>query len=343
VRIPDAGLGRRAYRGGTMTVTLALAGDTMLGRGVAERLRRDPGAPLLHPALAEVAGSADLFVANLECCVSDRGAPIDEPGKPFFFRAPPLAAERLAGLGVGCVTLANNHVLDFGEDALLDTLAHLTAAGIATIGAGADREQARHSRAFSLAGRRLRVVAAGDHPPSYAAGADRPGIAFADLADEVPAWLLEAARPAPGELVVATVHWGPNMSPAPVAHVRRAAAALETAGATLVAGHSAHVPQGVRGRVLFDLGDFIDDYATDPELRNDLSLLWLVTLDENGPRAVEGWPVLLEYGYTRPAADGETARLARLLRRRCAATGSHVELLGGRFVFDPGSAGRPVE
>lgn len=320
-----------------MTVTLALAGDTMLGRGVAQRLRHDPRAPLLHSALVELAGSADLFVANLECCVSERGAPIPELGKPFFFRAPPIAAERLAALGVDCVTLANNHVLDFGEDALLDTLTHLSAAGIATVGAGEDLRRARRSHAFSLAGERLRVVAAADHPRSYAADADRPGIAFADLEREPPAWLLEAARPVAGELVLVTLHWGPNMTAAPVGHVRRAAGALVTAGATLVAGHSAHVPHGVSGRVLFDLGDFLDDYATHPRLRNDLSLLWLVTLDASGPRSVEGWPVYLEYGYTRPATDAETARLASLLRPRCAATGSDFDLLGGRFVFASGS------
>jgi poly-gamma-glutamate synthesis protein (capsule biosynthesis protein) len=316
-----------------MTVTLALAGDTMLGRGVAQRLRRDPRAPLLHPALVEIAASADLFVVNLECCVSDRGAPIDVPGKPFFFRAPPVAAERLAALGVGCATLANNHVLDFGAVALLDTLAHLAAAGIATVGAGPDQQQARRSRAFSLAGRRLRVVAAADHPRDYAAGADRPGIAFADLERGVPSWLLEAARPGGSELVVAAVHWGPNMTPAPLAYVRSAAAALATAGATLVAGHSAHVPQGISGRVLFDLGDFLDDYATHPKLRNDLSLLWLVTLDAGGPSSIEGWPVYLDYGYTRPAKDAETARLAGMLRERCRVTGSEIDLLGGRFVF----------
>src|SRR4051794_17592126 len=98
-------------------VTLALAGDTMLGRGVGERLARDPGVPLLHPALADAAHGADLFVLNLECCVSERGAPIDPPGKPFFSRAPPVAALRLAEMGVACVTLANNHVLDYGSDA----------------------------------------------------------------------------------------------------------------------------------------------------------------------------------------------------------------------------------
>ena len=106
-----------------------------------------------------------------------------------------------------------------------------------------------------------------------------------------------------------------------MAHVRRAAAALETAGATLVAGHSAHVPQGPHGRTLFDLGDFIDDYAVDRVLRNDLGLLWLITLDAGGPRRVEGVPVKLEFAHTRQASPVEATLLLALLEERCEAVG----------------------
>src|SRR5215207_2468034 len=100
-----------------MSLTVALAGDTMLGREVGERLAR-PGHRSLAGAVQEMAGGADLFISNLECCISDRGAPVREPGKPFYFRAPPVAAERLAHPGVTCVSLANNHNLDFGSEAL---------------------------------------------------------------------------------------------------------------------------------------------------------------------------------------------------------------------------------
>jgi poly-gamma-glutamate capsule biosynthesis protein CapA/YwtB (metallophosphatase superfamily) len=320
-----------------MPLTLALAGDTMMGRGVAASLAEDPRRPLLDAALVEIAGSADAFILNLECCISDRGAPVDEPGKPFFFRAPPLAAQRLAEYGVTCVSLANNHVLDFGPDALHDTLEHLAAAGVAAAGAGGDVAAARAPARLELVGRSLSVLAFSDHPASYAAQRDRPGIAFADLRNAPPPdWVREAARPTGEELVLVMAHWGPNMTPAPVAHVRTAAAALESAGATLVAGHSAHVPQGIHGRVLFDLGDFLDDYRVDQRLRNDLSLLWLVTLDADGPHAVEGVPVRLEYAHTRVADDGEARELARLMAGRCTAVGSRARLTGGRIVFTSG-------
>ncbi len=134
---------------------------------------------------------------------------------------------------------------------------------------------------------------------------------------------------------IVSPHWGPNMRSDPLPYVRRAAAALEDAGATLIAGHSAHVPQGPSGRTLFDLGDFLDDYAVDPRLRNDLGLLWLVTFEASGPRRVEGVPLRLEFAHTRVADRHETALLHSLLRERCTAVGSSVRRQGERFVFEP--------
>jgi Bacterial capsule synthesis protein PGA_cap len=317
---------------------VALAGDTMLGRNVADRI----GSLLLSPELQEIANGADLFLANLECCVSDRGEPVRQPGKRFFFRAPPAAADRLAEIGVRCVTLANNHTLDFGTEALIDTLDGLRAAGIAAVGAGSDEHRARAPVVLDTGAARVRVVAVSDHPASYAATPDRPGIAFADLAGAgPPRWLLDAcARGEDADVTIVLAHWGPNMQISPVPHVRRTAAALETAGATLIAGHSAHVPQGPSGRTLFDLGDFIDDYAVDQALRNDLGVLWLVTLDRDGPRRVEGVPLRLALARTRRAGPEDTRVLHSLLQQRCAAVGSSVRLEGDRFVFEPRGDGR---
>src|SRR5262245_56337425 len=132
-----------------MSVTLALAGDTMLGRGVADRLAADPAAPLVAPEVAAYIERADAAVLNLECCISDRGDRFPDPRKPFFFRAPPIAAQRLAELGITAVTLANNHALDYGPVALLDTLRHLEDAGVATVGAGPDEVRAREPLAMT--------------------------------------------------------------------------------------------------------------------------------------------------------------------------------------------------
>src|SRR5439155_24284725 len=85
------------------TLTLALAGDTMLGRSVAERLRVARPESLVHPDVVEAARRADLSVLNLEGCISDRGAPWPRPDKPFHFRAPPAACRTLTHPGVECV------------------------------------------------------------------------------------------------------------------------------------------------------------------------------------------------------------------------------------------------
>jgi poly-gamma-glutamate capsule biosynthesis protein CapA/YwtB (metallophosphatase superfamily) len=310
--------------------TLALAGDTMLGRGVADALAADQARPLVAPEVAAHIESADAFVLNLECCISSRGSPFPDPRKAFFFRAPPVAAERLAELGVDAVTLANNHALDYGPDALLDTLAHLDAAGIAAVGAGPNESLARAPRALRCGDLRLRLVAFSDHPGAYAAGAEQPGIAFAGLDTTLPDWVREPMRRGPdADAVLVTPHWGPNMVAAPVARVRRAADALVAAGATLVAGHSAHVFQGVAARVLFDLGDFLDDYSVDSELRNDLGLLWLVELAPDRPGRIRALPLALDYCFTREASRPETDWIVRRLRALCAPFATGVELSDG--------------
>jgi poly-gamma-glutamate capsule biosynthesis protein CapA/YwtB (metallophosphatase superfamily) len=313
-----------------MTATVALAGDTMLGRGIADALATDPHAPLVDRVVCERIAGADAFVLNLECCISRRGTRFPDRHKPFFFRAPPVAAERLAELGVDAVTLANNHALDYGPDALLDTLAHLEAAGIMPVGAGANDVLARKPRVVRCGELRMRMVACSDHPLAYAAGPERPGIAFAELGSRLPDWIREAVRPAPdADVVLVTPHWGPNMVAEPTRRVRRAAGALVTAGATVVAGHSAHVFHGVAGRVLFDLGDFLDDYAVDPKLRNDLGLLWLVELDARGPVRIRALPLALDHCFTRVASEEDAAWIVRRLRALCAPFGTAVETSGG--------------
>jgi poly-gamma-glutamate capsule biosynthesis protein CapA/YwtB (metallophosphatase superfamily) len=313
-----------------MGATLALAGDTMLGRKVGDALLDDPDAPLLEPAVAARIAQADAFVLNLECCISARGERFPDPHKPFFFRAPPVAARRLRAIGVDAVTLANNHSLDYGVDALLDTLAHLSDAGIAVVGAGVDEAAARAPRLLRCGDLRLRLVALSDHPPAYAAAPGRPGIAYADLHAGLPDWAGEAAAPAlDADAVLALPHWGPNMVPGPVKWVSRAARALVDAGATLVAGHSAHVFHGAAPAVLFDLGDFVDDYAVHRDLRNDLGLLWLVELEPGAVRRIRAVPLALDYCFTRTAAPDEARTIEQLLRERCAPFGTEVTAGGG--------------
>jgi poly-gamma-glutamate capsule biosynthesis protein CapA/YwtB (metallophosphatase superfamily) len=314
-----------------VTPTIALLGDVMLGRGVAERLGEVPPEEVWSPELRELCRSCDLVICNLECCVSERGTPTRRiRGKPFFFRAPPAAVESLRAIGASAVGLANNHALDFEEDALLDTLELVGEAGIALAGAGENEAAARRGAIVEAAGTRLGLVAASDHPAEFAAGPETPGIAYADLARALPAWMgaeLERLR-SECDLVVAFPHWGPNMSPATAHWQRRAAERMLAAGATMVAGHSAHVFHGVGwadgAPLLFDLGDAVDDYAIDSTLRNDLGVLALWRPgDSSAPLELIG--LRLDYCRTELARGRDAEWIAARLARACESLGSLVD------------------
>jgi poly-gamma-glutamate capsule biosynthesis protein CapA/YwtB (metallophosphatase superfamily) len=321
-----------------VSIRVALAGDAMLGRGVGAQIAVAGPDSLFSDGVTECFASADLALVNLECCVSDRGRPWEGPGKRFHFRAPLQAAGVLAGLGIDCVTLANNHVLDFGYTALSDTFDHLSAAGISAVGAGADIQQARAPVLLEAGGLRVAVVAFTDHPADFAAGPGRPGVAYADLGSGVPHWLTGQVRAlaTSNDAVLVLAHWGPGMATRPLSYIRSAASALLEAGATLVAGHSAHVFHGAAGPILFDLGDFINDYPLDPAARNDLGLLFLVTLGTGEPQRIEAVPLKLGYAHTRIANASERALIKARFTAACAAFGTLITEDDGRLVTSLG-------
>jgi poly-gamma-glutamate capsule biosynthesis protein CapA/YwtB (metallophosphatase superfamily) len=306
----------------------------MLGRGVAEALEARPGATLFSDDVLAATRAADAFILNLECCISTRGSRWPDPHKPFFFRAPPSAVDVLELLGVDCVTLANNHALDFGYDALLDTFELLEAAGIQWAGAGTDLGSARSPARVALPGFNVVVIGATDHPSDYAASADAPGVALADFRRGVPQWLADAVVANSSDVVLVGPHWGPNMTTAPRRYVRAAARELIESGATLIAGHSAHVFHGVDPPVLYDLGDFIDDYAVDSVMRNDLGLLWVVHWQGRRAVALEALPLKLDYCYTKLAEDEDARWIERRFTEACREFGVEVSRANGRLRVD---------
>ncbi|HWP30161.1 MAG TPA: CapA family protein [Fimbriimonadales bacterium] len=319
-----------------MRLRIVLAGDTMLGRGVAETLRVQKPESLVSPEVVSFARDSDFVFLNLECCISERGTKWLDPYKPFFFRAPPIAVKTLQHLGVRCVTLANNHALDFSEEGLLDTFEHLKEEGIAYVGAGKNLEEARAFRVFTVAETSLAIVAFSDHPEDYAAKEDKPGIAYADLRGGVDRWVREAVSTArkSAEIVLVSPHWGPNMVDSPLPYIRDAAEELKHAGATLIAGHSAHVFHGVKDGILYDLGDFLDDYATHPILRNDLGLLFRVVIEGGNILRIEALPLHLDYCYTEMAREEDWEWIRNRFTSACAEFGTEVHVEGELLVIE---------
>ena len=279
------------------THRLGFTGDVMLGRQVDAVYRESQRSPAavwgnLQPTLRGLDG---LFV-NLECCLATSGEP--SPGRRFHFRADPeWSTAALRAATVDCCSLANNHAVDFGHRALEETLDELAAADIETVGAGRSLEAARQPIAVDCRGLTVAVVAFTDNTPQYAATTDRPGTAHVEFDpddERSMAVLSEAVETAKTrfdpDILVASLHWGPNNRTHPKESHQQVARRLADWGVDLVAGHSAHLFQGVelldRGEsptvVCYDMGDFVDDYAVDPTDRNDRSFLFELVVDDSG-------------------------------------------------------------
>ncbi|HEX2031993.1 MAG TPA: CapA family protein [Actinomycetota bacterium] len=201
----------------------------------------------------------DLTVVNLECAVSELGAPI--PDKEFTFRAPPEALAPMAAAGVEVANLANNHSGDLGPDALVDTRRNVIDVGIAPVGAGMDGRQAYRPAMFRVDGWKVAVLGFGGVIPhgGWLAGRDHPGMADGDSIPEMVAAVREAERRA--DVVVVTIHWGTELATTPDPEDVERAHALIRAGADAIFGHHAHRLQPLdtyRGRPIFwGLGNFV--------------------------------------------------------------------------------------
>lgn len=321
---------------------LLLGGDAMLGRGVDVMIRRMGPAYPLEP-LARLTRGADLFFANLECAITGRNARFSGPPKAFYFRADPRAIETLTSAGVDLVSLANNHALDADPEGLRDTIATLGDHGIAHVGAGEDLRLASRPVVMEHGALRLGVLSYCDHPEEFAATAGQPGARYIDLerpeaADEIPQDVEQLASSV--DHVIVAFHWQPNWAPEIAEPYRRLARRLVEAGARVIWGHSPHHFQGVEwiggSAVLYSTGDLVDDYAIDPQFRNDRQLLFQLILDEEGVVRVRAYPLELEFARTHPAGAEAREWIAERFSSMCRDLGSRVERPGEWLEVAPG-------
>ncbi|CAN5281404.1 hypothetical protein BH18ACT12_BH18ACT12_06850 [soil metagenome] len=239
-------------------VRLAAVGDVTFGGRVADAIAAR-GAAYPWQWTGRVLRGADVVTANLEGVVSTRGQPV--PDKEFHFRGPPSAlsaARRVAGLDV--VSVANNHTLDFGRVAFLDTLRIAKRNGIATVGGGADLAAARRPVLLQRGGLRIAFLGYSDiRPDGFTAERSRAGTAPAYVA-AIRSDVVSARRRA--DVVVVWVHWGEELARRADARQRVFASTALNAGAHVVLGSHPHVLQDVvrptrRVVVAWSLGNFV--------------------------------------------------------------------------------------
>lgn len=309
----------------TAMVTLAFVGDVMLGRLVNDGIgKRKPAA--FWGSTLPVLQQADAVIGNLEFAITRHTQEWRQTPKFFHFRADPQAVDILKAGNFTCVSLANNHVLDFEAEGLRDTISYLDQAGIKHAGAGETASHARAPCLFDVAGWRVAVISLTDNEPAFASGDHRPGVNYVDLKrkNASEAFLGQAvgeAKAAGADLIILSAHLGPNMVERPSRRVRDFSLLAADLGVHIFHGHSAHAFQGIEVRtgrvILHDTGDFIDDYMADPVMRNDWSFLYLVDCDFLGPFRVRMLAVQLSLAQVDLAAPPEAASIHDRMVRLC--------------------------
>jgi poly-gamma-glutamate synthesis protein (capsule biosynthesis protein) len=304
-------------------VTIALCGDVMTGRGI-DQILAHPGDPTLHEPfvrdarvyveLAQKAHGpfarpvddayvwgdaleelprADVRIANLETSVTTSSE--FWPGKEVHYRMNPQNIGCLVAAKVDCWALANNHIVDWGRAGLSETLQTLQAAGVKHTGAGMNRPQAAAPATLEVPGKgRVVVFSFGSVtsgiPYAWAATEHRAGVnLLAEMSNDevrrIEQDVTKAKRP--GDIVIASIHWGPNWG-YEVSEARRKFAhrLIDSAGVDLIHGHSSHHVLGIevyRGHlILYGCGDFLNDYegiSGYEEYRGDLGLIYSAGID----------------------------------------------------------------
>jgi len=287
-------------------VRLLAVGDLMLSdnRGTGAMIgKHGPCYPFakIHTTLA----AADLRFANLETPLSTRGLVSGKQNPHITFRANPTAIEGLRFSGFDVLSLANNHLNDYGEPALLDTLDLLKANGIHSVGAGRNEAEAYQAVIVERKGMRIGFLAysAFANLDTCPASGRQSGIAWFDRHRAIRQ--IKSLRHEV-DIVIVSLHWGMDFTDYPVPFQRKFARALVAAGAHLILGHHPHHLQGIEryrhGAICYSLGDFVFDQADRD------TLLLAVELSKKGVDKVEVLPARINSTFQPERLYGQEAQ-----------------------------------
>ncbi|MCB1488994.1 MAG: CapA family protein [Bauldia sp.] len=328
-------------------VRLGFAGDLLLGRKVSAAVVKGQPPTEMWGDLRPRMLATDAVIANLETPITTHTVKWDK-WKAFYFRSDPMIVESLKAGNIQCLSLANNHMVDHGSQGLLDTLRHLDAAGIARAGAGANLDEAMEPTLFQAAQMTIGFISITNTVRAFRATADRPGTNFWKISTDQAtvdrlAGQVSGLRSAGADLVVLSIHWGPNYRWWPPRHYQAFARKAVDLGVDIVHGHSAHMLQAVefrgRGLILYDTGDFVEDMIVAPGFRSDHSCLFLV---EAGPGIVPRLrmvPARLTLAKVNKAKGRDADTIRQYMIRRCRNFAVDLREEDGELVATPPAGG----
>jgi len=316
----------------TNRISLAFLGDVMLGRGVSRALREKEPEYFFGNVLPILRGS-DAVLANLEAPITTSDERWKRTWKVFHFRADPDAIRILKCGNVRFVCLANNHMMDFGARGVHDTLDHLDQAGIARAGAGRNAAEATAPTILNLPGLKVGIMAATDNMPEFAAGPESAGTNHIRFGGRSPGldWVERSVAELRAQgvgLVVLSLHWGPNMRLRPNRKFRAFARGAIERGVDVIHGHSAHVFHGIeryrRGVIIYDVGNFIDDYWKFPFRHTFWSFVFSLDVENGTPARMRLTPVHVHASPLGLATGKVKVAIKQRMKKLCAPFGTPV-------------------
>ncbi len=327
---------------GLATHRVVLGGDVFLGRRLNEALLDPRQKRSVFAGIRGRLRDADLAVANGEGVISSGGVFTDKGEvSSYMYRAHSDAAGLLADAGIDVVLLGNNHALDYGPAALVETCERLLAAGLDYAGGGRDLADARRPAYRRLGDTVVAVVGADlTRTRGWMADSGRPGLLSWDMrradhgevARELLTVLGEARRHA--HVVILSPHWGENWEKEPAPWQRELARVLIRGGYDAIVGHSSHHFHGVEvieGRpVIYDAGNLVLDYGGGSESHQ--SFLWELELTRAGAILARGLPLRLRRNQVAPAEGKQRDAMLAELARRSTALGTAVAVESGEAV-----------
>lgn len=293
-------------------ILLSFAGDTMMAGRVADIVEQK-GADYPFTDAAPLLEKSDLAILNLETAISDLG---DAKQKEFTFRSDPIMAQALKKAGVDIVSVANNHALDYGTEAFLDTLSNLKKQGVKYVGGGLNQEEAYAPAVMEIKGKKVqifgfsRVLA----EATWHAGVNHPGMASA-YDHELVYKAVEPHLPQ-SDYTIVYLHWGQELSETPLPYQVQLAHGLIDLGVDIVIGSHPHVLQGMewyKGKLIaYSLGNFVFTTSSLEEGRQ--SGILQVTLQEETiiPQFI---PMYIHQGGVWLADEAKSKQIMDRLRR----------------------------
>ncbi len=239
---------------GDSSVVLRFGGDCLLVGHFEKAVRDSVDLPF---AGFDLLRDADIAMVNLESPITTRGAKVE---KPFNFRMHPKYIASLCDAGIDIVNIANNHIFDYGNEGLFDTISYLDSALVLHVGAGRNREEARRPAIVRVKGRKIGFVGYYGGGEAPVAGENAPGVAVRNMQVILEDLRLLRQRDSV-DFVVVTLHWGTEKAEFPDDGQRLFAEEIIDGGADAVIGHHPHVLQGIEryksGVIVYSLGNFV--------------------------------------------------------------------------------------